>query len=68
MCHKSGFEALNRSLKDIRNNDNMMGRVIVLFAGDFRQTVPVIPRGTRVDEVKACIKKSHLWPHIKKYL
>ncbi|XP_076301721.1 uncharacterized protein LOC143219730 [Lasioglossum baleicum] len=66
MAHKGGFEALNRTLKDIRGNDDMMGGVTVLLAGDFRQTLPIVPRGTRADEVKACIKASNLWSLIKK--
>ncbi|XP_044591497.1 ATP-dependent DNA helicase pif1-like [Cotesia glomerata] len=60
MAHKNGIEALNRLLKDIRGCDRIMGGVIVLLAGDFRQTLPVVPRGTRADEVKACIKSSIL--------
>jgi len=28
----------------------------VLFAGDFCQTLPGVPRGTRADEIKACLK------------
>ncbi|XP_071565387.1 uncharacterized protein [Temnothorax nylanderi] len=66
MAHKGGFEALSTTLKDIRGNDGVMGGVTVLLAGDFRQTLPVVPRGTRADEVKACIKASHLWPLIWK--
>ncbi|XP_044582937.1 uncharacterized protein LOC123263956 [Cotesia glomerata] len=65
MAHKNGIEALNRLLKDIRGCDRIMGGVIVLLAGDFRQTLPVVPRGTRADEVKACIKSSILWPSVK---
>ncbi|XP_071582444.1 uncharacterized protein [Temnothorax nylanderi] len=66
MAHKGGFEALSTTLKDIRGNDGVMGGVTVLLAGDFRQTLPVVPRGTRADEVKACIKASYLWPLIWK--
>ncbi|XP_023231259.1 uncharacterized protein LOC111631273 [Centruroides sculpturatus] len=66
MAHKSGFEALSRTLKDIRENNSLMGGVTVLLVGDFRQTLPVIPRGTRPDEEKACLKTSYLWPHIRK--
>ncbi|XP_071579388.1 uncharacterized protein [Temnothorax nylanderi] len=66
MAHKGGFEALSTTLKDIRGNDGVMGGVTVLLAGDFRQTLPIVPRGTRADEVKACVKKSHLWSLIKK--
>ncbi|XP_029348486.1 thyrotropin-releasing hormone-degrading ectoenzyme-like [Acyrthosiphon pisum] len=31
----------------------------------FKQTLLVIPRGSRADEVKACIKASYLWPFIE---
>ncbi|KMQ93370.1 hypothetical protein RF55_6534 [Lasius niger] len=61
MAHKGGFEALSR-----RGNNRVMGGVTVLLAGDFRQTLPVVPRGTRADEVKACIKLSYLWPVIQR--
>ncbi|CAK1588771.1 unnamed protein product [Parnassius mnemosyne] len=43
-----------------------MGGVTVLLAGDFQQTLPVVPRGTRADEVKAYVKLSHLWPSVTK--
>ncbi|GFU67561.1 ATP-dependent DNA helicase [Trichonephila clavipes] len=42
-----------------------MGGLTVLLSGDFRQTLPVVLRGTRADIVKACLKTSFLWPHIK---
>ncbi|XP_044597462.1 uncharacterized protein LOC123274027 [Cotesia glomerata] len=65
MAHKNAIEALNRTLKDIRNSDRIMGGITVVLAGDFRQTLPVVPRGTRrADEVKACLKSSVLWPHV----
>ncbi|GFR27954.1 ATP-dependent DNA helicase [Trichonephila clavata] len=41
-----------------------MGELTVLLSGDFRQTLPVVLRGTRADIVKACLKTSFLWPHI----
>jgi hypothetical protein len=65
MMHKHGLEALNRSLQDIRGNREIMGGLIVVLAGDFRQTLPVIPRGTMIDEIKACIKSSQLWRYTK---
>lgn len=65
MAHKRGIEALNRSLQDIRGNKNLMGGVTVLFAEDFRQTLPVVPKGTRADEVQACLKRSILWSSVK---
>ncbi|XP_050065737.1 uncharacterized protein LOC126554744 [Aphis gossypii] len=64
MAHKGGVEALNRSLKDIRRNKRLMGSVTVLLAEDFRQTLPVVPKGTRTNEVESCLKRSTLWPKI----
>ena len=36
------------------------------FCGDFRQILPVIPRGTRGQIVSACLKRSPLWQHIQR--
>jgi hypothetical protein len=36
------------------------GKVVILL-GDFRQTCPVIPRGTKADILNACISRCHLW-------
>ncbi|CAG9772259.1 unnamed protein product [Ceutorhynchus assimilis] len=66
MSHKSGFEALNNSLKDLQNSSDFMGGVTALLAGDFRQTLPVVSRGMRANEVKAYIKASYLWPETTK--
>ncbi|XP_066451124.1 uncharacterized protein [Eleutherodactylus coqui] len=66
MSHKAGIEAVDRTLRDLRNSSKLMGGVTVLFSGDFRQTLPVMPRGTRADEVNACLKSSFLWPKVEK--
>ncbi|XP_029442955.1 uncharacterized protein LOC115083287 [Rhinatrema bivittatum] len=65
MAHRVGIEALYRTLPDIRNNNSLMGGLTVLLAGDFRQSLPVVPRGTHADEVKASFKSSYLWPTVK---
>ena len=38
----------------------------MVLAGDFRQTLPVVPKGTRADEIKACLKFSYLWKFVTK--
>lgn len=38
---------------------------MILLIGDFRQTLPVIPRSTPADELNACLKSSNLWEHVK---
>ncbi|GFY13502.1 ATP-dependent DNA helicase [Trichonephila clavipes] len=58
MCHKHSLEALDRTLKDIKNNTRLFGGALLLLSGDFRQTLPVIPRATYADEINACLKES----------
>ena len=38
-----------------------LGGKTMLLGGDFRQILPVIPKGTRQDTVNASISKSYLW-------
>lgn len=66
MTHKKLLEALDRLLRDLRENDQPMGNILLLLAGDFRQTLPIIPRGTPADELNACLKASFLWQYVKK--
>ena len=66
MSHKRAFEAVDRLLKDLHDNDKTMGGTLVLMTGDFRQTLPVVTKGTRADEVAAAIKSSYLWKTVKK--
>lgn len=65
MAHKKCLEALNRTLQDLRNNGNLFGGAMILLAGDFRQTLPVIPRSTAADELNACLKSSSIWAHVQ---
>ena len=44
MSHKHALEALDRTLQDLRNNQALMSGVVVLLAGDIRQTLPVYPK------------------------
>ena len=64
MTNRRAFEALDRTLRDLTGNDHPMGGICTLLCGDFRQILPVIPRGTRGNIVDACVKKSYLWDSI----
>ncbi|GBM89301.1 hypothetical protein AVEN_88466-1 [Araneus ventricosus] len=44
MAHKKSLEALDRTLRDLRKNDQLLGGSLLLLAGDFRQPLPVIIR------------------------
>ncbi|XP_016503039.2 uncharacterized protein LOC107821146 [Nicotiana tabacum] len=69
MMHRYCFEALDKTLRDIlrfKDASNLHrpfgGKTIVLGA-DFRQILPVIPKGSRQDIVNASLNSSYLWPH-----
>jgi ATP-dependent DNA helicase PIF1 len=64
MMHKHCFEAVDRTLKDLMKEKRFpFGGKVVVLGGDFRQILPVIPKGTRHEIVKATINSSHLWRH-----
>jgi ATP-dependent DNA helicase PIF1 len=67
MSHKHTLEAVNLALQDIKENNKIMGGIVVVLSGDFRQTLPVVRKGTYVDELQACLKCSHVWKHVKTY-
>ncbi|KAH1154351.1 hypothetical protein GYH30_049856 [Glycine max] len=56
---------LDQSLRDIitnkSNSNQIFGGKVIILGGDFRQILPVIPRGTRSDIVNAAINSSYLW-------
>ncbi|XP_019154115.1 PREDICTED: uncharacterized protein LOC109150585 [Ipomoea nil] len=67
MMHKHCFEALDRTMRDLmrfknsRSSSMTFGGKTVVLGGDFRQILPVIPKGTRQDIVQASINSSYLW-------
>ena len=65
MQHRYAIEALNRTLQDVLGQDRPFGGLTVLFGGDFRQILPVIPRGSREQIINASIRKSTVWRHIQ---
>ncbi|XP_022032408.1 uncharacterized protein LOC110933497 [Helianthus annuus] len=71
MTHKHCFEALDRTMRDISRSSqpNMQskpfGGKVILFGGDFRQILPVIPKGTRTMIVNASLNSSYIWRHCK---
>jgi ATP-dependent DNA helicase PIF1 len=61
MLEKYNFECLDRSLRDVADPDKVFGGKLVLVCGDFRQLLPIIPRGNRARVVSSTLKRSKLW-------
>nr|XP_010321222.1 uncharacterized protein LOC104647493 [Solanum lycopersicum] len=73
MENKYCFEALDKSLRGINLDryenscDSPFGGLITVYGGDFRQILPVIPKGTRDHIVDAPLYSSNLWPYFSIY-
>jgi hypothetical protein len=68
MMTKHGLRCVDMLLRDIMQERLPFGGKVVVIGGDFRQTLPVVVRGTRVDVVECCIKSSPLWSVFEKLL
>lgn len=63
--HRHCVEAVDRTLRDVRNDERPFGGLTVILGGDFQQTLPVVRRGTREEIVEATICKSALWDAVE---
>ncbi|XP_074342032.1 uncharacterized protein LOC141679429 [Apium graveolens] len=74
MQHRYAIEAVDRSLLDImaavdvEQGRRPFGGIIVVFGGDFRQILPVLPKAGRAEIVNASFNKSHLWKSCSVFL
>ncbi len=59
MCIRYCIEAVDRTLRAIMKNPSVpFGGKCILFSGDIRQVLPVVPRGSRGMVVHLCLKSS----------
>ncbi|GFR85882.1 ATP-dependent DNA helicase PIF1 [Elysia marginata] len=65
MGHKHVFEAKDKTMQDLRKNTSPFGGLTFLLAGDWRQILPVVRHGSRMDIVEA-MKASYLWQFVTK--
>ncbi len=63
MLPKNGLRCIEKLLREVMANEKPFGGKVFVVGGDFRQTLPVVARGTRTDIVESCIKSSRLWNH-----
>ncbi|XP_065323150.1 ATP-dependent DNA helicase PIF1-like [Gordionus sp. m RMFG-2023] len=57
MMTKHALRCIDRLLKDIMKNSHPFGGKVILLGGDLRQTLPVVPKSSKVDIIESCIKK-----------
>jgi hypothetical protein len=65
MTNKLAFEVVDRTLHDLTDRNEPFGDIVFVMSGDFRQVLPVIPRGSHANIVFASIKNSYLWESVE---
>ncbi|XP_050121397.1 uncharacterized protein LOC126599088 [Malus sylvestris] len=65
MAHKFAFETLDQTFKDIIGVDLPFGGKVMIFGRDFRQVLPVVPKGTRSELMQASMINASFWGHVK---
>ncbi|XP_009800704.1 uncharacterized protein [Nicotiana sylvestris] len=66
MAKKNMIEALDSLLKDIMDTNVLFGGKVVVFGGDFRQTLPVVRSGKKEDFIRESIVNSEIWNELEK--
>ncbi len=67
MMHRRTFEAVDCTLRDLMQfddahaTDKVFGGKTMVLGEDFRQILPVVPKGGQDDIVSASLPRSHLW-------
>ncbi|XP_025635794.1 uncharacterized protein [Arachis hypogaea] len=65
MANKELVQSLDHTLRDILANGMPFGGKVMVMEGDFRQVLPVVPKGSKSQMISASIVKSHLWASTK---
>ena len=69
MANKDNFRVVDLLLQDIMKREDPrlehvpFGGKVFICSGDWRQILPVVPRGNRGSIIDACLKSSPLWRH-----
>ncbi|XP_065215464.1 ATP-dependent DNA helicase PIF1-like [Planococcus citri] len=63
MAPAYALDAVDRLLQDLMNSKEPFGNKLILCGGDFRQILPIVVRGSRVDIVLRCVKNSKVWKY-----
>ncbi|KAF0748275.1 hypothetical protein AaE_007399, partial [Aphanomyces astaci] len=66
MVHRFIIEAVDKMFRDIAKIERPFGGKVVVFSGDFRQLLPVIPKADPMECVRATLPRSMaLWDEIR---
>ncbi|XP_071580670.1 uncharacterized protein [Temnothorax nylanderi] len=56
--------AVDKLLRDLMKNPRPFGGKVILFAGDFRQNLPVVPHAQKAAIIESTVKYSSIWRNV----
>ncbi|XP_015161413.1 ATP-dependent DNA helicase PIF1-like [Solanum tuberosum] len=66
MAKKGLLEAFDILLRDLMDTNILFGGKVVVFGGDFRQTLPVVRSGKKDDFIRESLLFSEIWNQLEK--
>ena len=66
MSRRQTIETLDKMLQDINKSELTFGGKVVVFGGDFRQVLSIVPKASRQETIDASLVKSYLWSTLEK--
>ena len=60
MAKKYAIECFEKLLRDIMDSDTVFGGKVIVFGGDFRQTLPIVIKGYKEDHIFASLVKPYV--------
>ena len=66
MSRRQTIEALDKMQQDINESELPFGGKAVVFGGDFRQVLLVVPKASRQKTIDTSLIKSYLWLTLEK--
>ena len=61
MTHRIWVESVDLTLQYLRESPLPFGGLLVVMGGDFRQTLPVVPKSSRAENLQASFRNSSLY-------
>ena len=66
MMNRQAFDAIDRLLRDVADQPQVpFGGKIVIFSGDFRQTLPIVQGNDKSKILENCVTASDSWKFVK---
>ncbi|XP_038050812.1 ATP-dependent DNA helicase PIF1-like [Patiria miniata] len=65
MMDRHALEAADCTFQWLRASQKPFGGITMVFSGDWRQILTVVPHGNRTEIVGRCLKSSYLWRNVK---